>query len=240
MLLTHRHDLKILTLIFFVLVFNACDALDAIDKTTKRLGMETFVFPSVSMRPSIEPGDKLVTFKGPPAKIAKLGALVVFPSPTDASTTYLKRIVAVGPSTVAFSRGRLLVDGKALRTKDLGPISFDSQGTNGESMGRMAFQRFEERFGDQHWSIMQTKCNEDRACELIQAKCIEGLCVGADMPPVKLAEGQVYVLGDNRDNSMDSRHWGPISTKAIKGRASAIYVKKTGKIVRLMTKEPEE
>ena len=145
---------RCLPMLLILLLLTLC--LGACKKVVDRVGMEMFVFPSVSMLPTIEPGDRLVVFKGPPGKMAEHGALVTFPSPSDEGITYLKRIVAVGP----------------------------------------------------------------------------------DVPPLKLAESQVYVLGDNRDNSMDSRHWGPISIKTIVKRASAIYMKKTGKIIRLMPEKP--
>ena len=41
--------------------------------------------------------------------------------------------------------------------------------------------------------------------------------------PVRVPEGQYFVMGDNRDNSQDSRYWGFLPRNYVKGRALMIY-----------------
>jgi signal peptidase I len=45
-----------------------------------------------------------------------------------------------------------------------------------------------------------------------------------NVPPWTLGEGLIYVLGDYRDNSLDSRQWGPLSTTGLRGRVQYIWL----------------
>jgi signal peptidase I len=44
-----------------------------------------------------------------------------------------------------------------------------------------------------------------------------------NMGPIVVPEGHIFMLGDNRDNSHDSRFWGPLPTSSVRGKAMFIY-----------------
>ena len=51
----------------------------------------------------------------------------------------------------------------------------------------------------------------------------ETIYIGDNIPPVQVPEGTLFVMGDNRDNSADSRDWGFLDIEKVKGRAFIIY-----------------
>lgn len=52
---------------------------------------------------------------------------------------------------------------------------------------------------------------------------VAGVTLTEDFPPITIPEGSVFVMGDNRNNSMDSRVIGPVKLDHVVGRAEAIY-----------------
>jgi len=133
--------------------------------------VKPFTIHQVSMRPTLEDGDRILLnrlsyhFRDPEA-----GDVVVFHSPMNAGDDLVKRVVAVSGDTVAIRDGDLYVNGDVVNEPYL--LDQDFRGS---------------------------------------------------LPETVIPEGQVFVLGDNRDNSGDSRIFGPIDVDSIIGCAFAIY-----------------
>jgi len=166
--------------------------------------------PTGSMRPTILEGDRIVVNKlaydlkfpytrwrlawwDDPAR----GDIVVLYSPTDGKRL-VKRVVGVPGDSVALDRGTLVVNGRPAEYSPL-PRGMVSQLTLGDDMPILA----EERFGEASHAVMMSQS--------ARARRTFGT---VDVPP-----GRYFLMGDNRDQSLDSRHFGPVDRSQIVGQA---------------------
>ena len=167
-----------------------------IGAATKTWLMEAFNIPSGSMIPALLVGDHVIVKKGPGVE---RGAIVTFQYPPDPSVIYMKRIVAMGGEMFEMREGAVLVNGVPLpRTPIAGDIPCTDSGE------RCTGAR--EENGGHGYTIALT------AERLPQS-----------FGPVAVPPDHVFVLGDNRDNSSDSRVWGPLPTANVIGTIAFLY-----------------
>lgn len=181
-----------------------------------------YTIPSESMLPTLRTGDYLLVAKWPygwsgdggplarhlwrgrlQAKMPRRGDLVVFKAPPAERIDYVKRVIGLPGDTVALRDGVVLVNGRALpqrRVADLDlPISANSPcrpepGTNIARVGSgvdaaCRYRRYRERMPD------------GRSHALLDL----GASQVDDFGPVVVPAGRMFLLGDNRDRSADSR-----------------------------------
>jgi signal peptidase I len=166
--------------------------------------------PTGSMKPTIQEGDRVVVnklaydLKVPFTTIEiwkwsdpKRGDIVVLFSPVD-GVRLVKRVVGIPGDTVSMTNNQLYVNGKQVpQTQASGPFDDEEQG--------MTFVADEVLAGRLH-KVMFTP--------QIQAR--------RTFDPVLVPEGKYFVMGDNRDNSNDSRYIKLIDRRRIVGRALAV------------------
>jgi len=190
---------------------------------------EPFKIPSGSMIPTLLVGDLILVNKfhyglrlpvintkltdgTPPQR----GDVMVFRYPPRPSLDYIKRVVGTPGDEVAYINKRLSINGKVVETGPV-PEFFDE-----DSMRYM--RQFEEKLGDKPHRLLN---DEDRPAYVPGAEhfpyrdncrySVEG--VVCKVPP-----GHYFMMGDNRDNSLDSRYWGFVPDKNIVGKAVFVWM----------------
>jgi signal peptidase I len=144
------------------------------------------------------------------------GDVMVFRYPPKPSLDYIKRVVGVPGDEVAYLNKRLTINGQAMPTSAV-PEFFD------EDVMRY-FKQYEETFGERRHRVLN---DDDRPAFVpgtdefpFKDQCrytVEG--VVCKVPP-----GHYFMMGDNRDNSLDSRYWGFVPDKNIVGRAFFVWM----------------
>lgn len=158
---------------------------------------QAFKVPSGSMAPTLNAGDHLMVSRlsGTPGR----GEVIVHRYPRDPSTTYVKRVVGIGGDQVEIRAGILRVNGSPVPTS---PSSLACPVPPGELSGTC--HRFTEELDGRKYDIIRTA---PMYPEMQQ-----------DWGPYDVPAGQLFVIGDNRDNSSDSRFWGPVPVEMVVGR----------------------
>jgi signal peptidase I len=190
---------------------------------------EPFKIPSGSMIPTLRVGDLILVNKFHyglrlPVFNTKLlanhepqrGDVMVFRYPPQPSLDYIKRVVGVPGDEVAYLNKRLIINGTPVPQEAL-PDFFD-----GDSM-RYAKQ-FRETVGSKQYGTLN---DDDRPAFIPGASdfpnksncryTVEGVVC-------KVPQGHFFMMGDNRDNSLDSRYWGFVPEANIVGKAFFVWM----------------
>ena len=169
--------------------------------------------PTGSMKPTILEGDRIFInkvaydLKIPFTTIRVVewskpiwGDVVVLRSPED-SKRLVKRVVGLPGDEIAIRNRRLIVNGRVAQYLDGDPFVVEQI----EAAKRPGYLFFDESVAERRHAIMLSQANPS-------------------MPygPITIPPDNYFVMGDNRDNSRDSRWFGPVHRELILGRATAV------------------
>ncbi|MCU0773762.1 MAG: signal peptidase I [Ideonella sp.] len=193
--------------------------------------VEPFKIPSASMVPTLLVGDLILVSKYHygirlPVIHTKIvdnhaparGDVVVFRFPADPRIDYIKRVVAIPGDEVSYLRQRLSINGQPVPAERL-PDFYD------EEVMRYVPQ-FSEKLGPVEHRIVvdPTRAVFFGGGDPARFPFGENCRYTTEGVSCKVPEGHFFVMGDNRDNSQDSRFWGFVPEANIVGRAFFIWM----------------
>jgi signal peptidase I len=187
--------------------------------TARKLVAETYNVPAGSMIPTLLIGDYVVANKAVlRTRAPRRGEVVVMEYPSQPEKTLVKRVIGLGGDTIAIKGGVLLVNGKPAARRPA------AAGCEGLGVEDAACERFEEELDGERYEIIQTTAvsasnipDEGGACPRQMT-----LAPGGDaclVPP-----GHAFVVGDNRDNSFDSRSFGAVKVETIFAKPTLVWL----------------
>jgi signal peptidase I len=194
---------------------------------------EPFKIPSGSMIPTLLIGDlilvnkyhygvrlpvinkKIIAINDP-----QRGDVMVFRYPKDTSVDYIKRVVGLPGDEVSFRSQQIYLNGVAVPMTQLPPPGFYDEDL------RQYFPEFTEKLGNvEHHILLNPRSQPFYGAEdKISFPFRENCRYSAEGVTCKVPPGHYFMMGDNRDNSQDSRFWGFVPDENIVGKAFWIWM----------------
>jgi signal peptidase I len=152
------------------------------------------------------------------------GDVMVFRFPKDTSVDYIKRVVALPGDTVSYESNRLSINGTPVPLKEAGEFY------DGERL--VYYRQYSEKLGAVEHNLL-TELEKPSFITGVDPFPFRDQCsYGRTGLTCKVPAGHYFVMGDNRENSLDSRYWGFVPEQNIVGKAFFIRKDRT---VPLMT-----
>jgi signal peptidase I len=198
----------------------------------RSLAFQPFSIPAASMSPNLIPGDNVLASKfaygysrysfpfglNIRGRIwgvePKPGDLVIFRLPRNSATDYVKRVVGLPGDRIQMIRGVLQINGQPVRLRRIEDFTGPASTCNAHSNGEANIARYVETLPN------------GRQYEILD--CSSG-SEGDDTTVFQVPAGHYFMIGDNRDNSSDSRFAGYtgvgfVPYENLVGRVSLIFV----------------
>jgi signal peptidase I len=191
---------------------------------------EPFKIPTTSMVPTLLVGDLILVNKYTygvrlPILNKKIidvndpqrGDVMVFKYPKDMSQDYIKRVIGIPGDKIVYENKRLTINGQAISYTQMDDYLDDQELKYHKQYTEMLLDRKHRILNREDSPSVNVAGVDDfphrDACEFSQDKFT---CI--------VPEGNYFMMGDNRDNSQDSRFWGFVPNKNIVGKAFVVWM----------------
>jgi signal peptidase I len=197
--------------------------------------VEPFKIPSGSMMPTLLVGDFILVNKFTygirlpviNTKVVELndpkrGDVMVFRYPGDPSHDYIKRVIGVPGDVVEYRDKKLTINGKPVPAANTGTYSYVGNGLN-----YITAMVYKERLnGTNHTMMIEPDKPPVYPTQVTDFPYRENCSYNAEGDGFicRVPKGQYFMMGDNRDESNDSRYWGFVPDENIVGKAFMIWM----------------
>jgi signal peptidase I len=181
--------------------------------------VEPFRIPSASMVPTLQIGDHIFVnkyiygIKVPYLMKSKIGVrppgrgdVAVFQFPNKREKDFIKRVVGLPGDVLEIRDGILFVNDQEVPRCRVKEITYEDRDPETMKWEKDRGVLFLEHLGRSYYAIMQNP-----------------YVYPSSWGPERVPDGKVFVMGDNRDHSYDSRSWGGVPFDLIKGKAFLIW-----------------
>ena len=203
---------------------------------------EPFKIPSGSMLPTLEIGDFILVNKFTYGvrlpvinkKVVEIGHpqrgdVMVFRYPLNTNQDYIKRVIGVPGDEIRYINKRLTINGQVLPVQAQSDY-LQTQAILFEGAAASAYSKqFSETIPSGNSSVTHNILNDDSRPPYVRpfdefTQFAENCDYSAEGVVCTVPAGHYFMMGDNRDNSQDSRYWGFVPDKNIVGKAFFVWM----------------